>query len=70
MVTQATPLERISIRPEYLIAKRMLDILFTLLILLPLCIIVVIVSLLICLDSKDPGKQGMAESLKLEEMAQ
>jgi lipopolysaccharide/colanic/teichoic acid biosynthesis glycosyltransferase len=54
MATQATPLETIFIRPRYLLAKRVLDILFTLLILLPLCIIVFIVSLLICLNSEGP----------------
>lgn len=52
MATQVTPLGTISIDPGYLRVKRMLDILFTVLILLPLCVVVVIVGILICLDSK------------------
>ena len=44
----------ISIDPGYLRAKRILDILFTLLILLPFCIVLVIVAVLIRLDSKGP----------------
>ena len=54
MVTQMTPPETIYINPGYLWAKRALDILLTLLILLPLCLIIAIVGLLICLDSKGP----------------
>ncbi len=44
----------ISIDPGYLRARRILDILFTLLILLPFCIVLVIVAVLIRLDSKGP----------------
>ena len=42
----------ISIQPNYLRAKRAIDILFTLLIFIPLCILIVIVAVLIRLDSK------------------
>ena len=42
----------IRVNPDYLRAKRLLDILFTLLILLPLCILMLIVAVLIRLDSK------------------
>lgn len=44
----------ISFNPGYLRAKRLLDILFTLLILLPLCMLMAIVAVLIRLDSKGP----------------
>jgi lipopolysaccharide/colanic/teichoic acid biosynthesis glycosyltransferase len=44
----------IRIDPRYLRAKRILDILFTLLILFPFCIVMVIVAVLIRLDSKGP----------------
>jgi lipopolysaccharide/colanic/teichoic acid biosynthesis glycosyltransferase len=55
MTTQTSPLNTtISIKPGYLVAKRALDIFLTLLILIPLCIVVVIVSVLICLDSEGP----------------
>lgn len=46
--------ETISIKPGYLRAKRAFDILFTLLILLPLCVVIVIVGVLICFDSEGP----------------
>ena len=42
----------ISLNPGYLRAKRLLDILFTLLIMLPLCMLMLIVAVLIRLDSK------------------
>ena len=42
----------ISIQPNYLRAKRAIDILFTLLIFIPLCILIAIVAVLIRLDSK------------------
>src|SRR5437588_8513931 len=42
----------ISIQPNYLRAKRALDILFTLLIFIPLCIVIAIVAVCIRLDSK------------------
>lgn len=54
MATHVTPPETISLNPGYLRAKRALDILFTLFILLPLCMIVVMVALLICFDSEGP----------------
>ena len=54
MAAYMKPPETISLNPGYLRAKRALDILFTLLILLPLCLIVVFVGLLICLDSAGP----------------
>jgi lipopolysaccharide/colanic/teichoic acid biosynthesis glycosyltransferase len=54
MAAYMIPPETISLNPGYLRAKRALDILFTLLILLPLCLIVVFVGLLICLDSAGP----------------
>ncbi len=54
MATQITPPETISISPGYLRAKRALDILFTLFILLPLCIIILLVAVLICFDSEGP----------------
>ena len=44
----------ISIDPGYLIAKRILDIVFTLLILLPFCIVILLVAIMIRLDSKGP----------------
>ena len=44
----------IRIDPSYLRAKRILDILFTLLMLFPLCIVMAIVAVLIRLDSKGP----------------
>ncbi len=44
----------IRIDPSYLRAKRILDILFTLLMLFPLCIVMGIVAVLILLDSKGP----------------
>src|SRR5438045_9597431 len=42
----------ISIQPNYLRAKRAIDILFTLLIFIPLCILIAIVAVLIRLDSE------------------
>ena len=61
------PQETISFDQGYLRAKRVLDITFTLLILLPLCIVVGVVAALIRLDSKGPilfrqkrvGRQGV-----------
>jgi lipopolysaccharide/colanic/teichoic acid biosynthesis glycosyltransferase len=41
-------------KPGYLRSKRLLDILFTLVILLPCCLVTLIVAALICLDSKGP----------------
>lgn len=51
----STPVQSIiSANPNYLRAKRILDVVFTLLILIPLCIIVAIIAVLIRLDSKGP----------------
>src|SRR5260221_12106844 len=46
--------ETITFAPVYLRAKRILDIFFTLLFLLPLCLVLGVVSVLIRLDSKGP----------------
>jgi len=46
--------ETISFAPVYLRAKRILDIFFTLLILLPLCLVLGVVAVLIRLDSEGP----------------
>jgi lipopolysaccharide/colanic/teichoic acid biosynthesis glycosyltransferase len=46
--------EAIAIKRDYLRIKRFLDIVFTLLILVPFCVVVVIVALLIRLDSSGP----------------
>ena len=44
----------ISIDKGYLRIKRILDIVFTLLILIPLCVVIAVFAVLICLDSKGP----------------
>ena len=49
---QTATIDFISIQPNYLRAKRAIDILFTLLIFIPLCILIAIVAVLIRLDSK------------------
>jgi lipopolysaccharide/colanic/teichoic acid biosynthesis glycosyltransferase len=55
MIIQMSPvLEAIHINSNYLRAKRTLDLLFTLLILLPLCLVVAIVAVAIRLDSAGP----------------
>lgn len=55
MAILSPPIENvISFNLRYLKAKRILDILFTLLILLPFCIVLIIVALMIRLDSKGP----------------
>jgi lipopolysaccharide/colanic/teichoic acid biosynthesis glycosyltransferase len=55
MATISPPFQNaISINPGYLRAKRIIDVLFTLLILLPFCAIVVIVAILIRLGSEGP----------------
>ncbi len=55
MVVQVAPVqESIRINSGYLRAKRMLDLLFSLLILLPLCFLIMIVAIAIRLDSKGP----------------
>jgi lipopolysaccharide/colanic/teichoic acid biosynthesis glycosyltransferase len=50
--TQTATIEYIPIHSNYLRAKRALDILFTLLIFIPLCIVIVIVAVFIWLDSE------------------
>lgn len=55
MAILSPPTENIiSVNPGYLRVKRILDILFTLLILPPLCIVIVIFAILIRVDSKGP----------------
>ena len=55
MTVQIAPIqETISMNSAYLRAKRILDVIFTLLILPPLCIIIVIVAIMIRLDSAGP----------------
>lgn len=54
MAVQSAPLQVISTNPGYLRAKRVLDIAFSLLILLPLLLITGIVAILIKLDSEGP----------------
>ncbi len=51
---QAAPLNMIQFNRRYLWTKRALDIFFTLLILLPLCLVMVIVGIAIRLDSEGP----------------
>ena len=53
-VLSAPTRNAISINPGYLRAKRILDIVFTLLILIPLGVVIVIFAVLICIDSKGP----------------
>src|SRR3989441_3677794 len=53
-VQTATHQETISMNQSYQRTKRILDIIFTLLILIPLCIVIVIVAVLIRLDSAGP----------------
>lgn len=71
------PVQTITFDARYLYAKRLLDMLFTLLILVPLGIIVVLVALFIRLDSKGPiffrqqrvGRNGVPfEMLKFRSM--
>jgi lipopolysaccharide/colanic/teichoic acid biosynthesis glycosyltransferase len=50
--TAQAAVQSINIHPNYLRAKRALDILFTLLIFIPLCIVIAIVAVCIRLDSK------------------
>ncbi len=54
MIVESAPLRAINIDPSYLRAKRLLDIVFTLLILLPLCLVIIIVAVLIRLESEGP----------------
>lgn len=51
----STPVQSgISANPNYLRAKRILDVVFTLLIMIPLCIVMALIAVLIRLDSKGP----------------
>jgi lipopolysaccharide/colanic/teichoic acid biosynthesis glycosyltransferase len=52
MIVKSAPAQAIRIHPGYLRAKRVLDVVFTLLILLPLCLAIAIVAVSIRLDSK------------------
>ena len=55
MAVQTAPAQTtISINRGYLRAKRIFDVIFTLLLLIPICIAIVIIALLIRLDSKGP----------------
>lgn len=54
MIAPQVTFQIMPVRKNYLRAKRLFDIVFALLILLPLCIVVVIVGLLISLDSPGP----------------
>jgi len=55
MAVQTMPKqETIIIKKDYWRTKRVLDLLFTLIILLPLCLIIAIIAILIRLDSKGP----------------
>jgi lipopolysaccharide/colanic/teichoic acid biosynthesis glycosyltransferase len=54
VATQTAPLASMSANQGYLRAKRLLDLVFTLLILIPLCLVVVIVGIAIRLDSAGP----------------
>ena len=54
MIVNSAPTQAINIDAGYLRAKRLLDIMFTLLLLIPICIVVVIVAVLIRLDSPGP----------------
>jgi len=54
MIVESAPFQAINIDSGYLRAKRLLDIVFTLLILLPLCLVFIIVAVLIRLDSTGP----------------
>jgi lipopolysaccharide/colanic/teichoic acid biosynthesis glycosyltransferase len=54
MAIQTAPIQIIRNSPGYLRAKRLLDIVFTLLILLPLLVIIAIFAVLIRLDSEGP----------------
>ncbi len=54
MIVESASFQAINLDPGYLRAKRFLDIVFTLLILLPLCLVIIVVAVLIRLDSKGP----------------
>jgi len=54
MSVQSTPFRTLYIHDRYQRAKRIFDVVFTLLLLLPLCFVIAIVAVLIRLDSKGP----------------
>ncbi len=77
MSVQAAPIQVFNIDSSYQRSKRVVDIVFTLLILVPLCIVTAIVALMIRLDSKGPiffrqkrvGQNGVEfEMLKFRSM--
>jgi lipopolysaccharide/colanic/teichoic acid biosynthesis glycosyltransferase len=54
MAVQSPPVRAIVIKPSYLQVKRAFDVIFTLLLLVPLLIVIAIVAILIRFDSKGP----------------
>lgn len=54
MIIESKPLETLSVNARYLRVKRVFDVLFFLLLLLPLCVVMLFVAILIKLDSKGP----------------
>jgi len=54
LIVKSAPFQAIDIDPGYLRAKRLLDIVFTVLLLIPICIVIVIAAILIRLDSPGP----------------
>ncbi len=54
MAVQSQPIQAIVIKPSYLQMKRAIDVIFTLLLLVPLLLVIAIVAMLIRLDSKGP----------------
>jgi lipopolysaccharide/colanic/teichoic acid biosynthesis glycosyltransferase len=54
MAVQSPPVQAIVIKPSYLQVKRAFDVIFTLLLLVPLLLVIAIVAILIRLDSKGP----------------
>ena len=54
MAVQSAPIETIRLNPGYLLAKRVLDVVFTLLFAVPILFISAVVILLILLDSEGP----------------
>jgi lipopolysaccharide/colanic/teichoic acid biosynthesis glycosyltransferase len=54
MLVETKPLPIVSPKASYLIRKRIIDVLFILLIFIPLCLVITIVAICIRLDSKGP----------------
>lgn len=50
----SAPIQIVSIAPGYLRVKRVIDVIFTLIILIPLCVLMAIVALCVLVDSKGP----------------